>query len=995
MVEIEFVVTRRYFCYCYLRPTSLIDLLTTFARLSRHGDGLQKHLAMVVVLLALPIVFFYPAVFGDLTLAPGDGWTANLGLKSLVGKMIAEGHLPLWNPYIFAGMPFLASVYPGVLYPPNWLFALLPLGMAMNAVVITTFHLALIGAYLYARKIGCNRTGSLVAGVAFAFGGFLVAHLGQTSHIEGSVWMPWTVLAIEGISSTRQWRWVVLGAVAIAMQIFAGVPQACLYIAMVSGAYGLFCLVARTETRAAFLFRASAMAVCGVLLAGAQLIPLRELLPLSARAGIGYEFFSVGSLPPVHTLTLVFPYFFGGSNWWPYRAGYWGAPGTTELCGYVGLATLMLGAIALIGSRRNRLVWFWAGVAFVSLLLAYGSYLPFGLHRLLHQVPVYNLFRVSARNMLSVNFALAVLAGLGLSALGGMDAAARRRLWRWGAAVLAAMIATTTLLYLFFADRLLQTKPPAELITLSNTVVLLPLTLFTLTLAATWWYARNTGTGASAALVTVLLLDMASFGHFIEWRVFEWRLADHLPDPPTVRLVKARESDLNSFRVLSHAPWPYGYYYQLLNHPDFSILRGLQSVNGYDMLQLNRLSRLAGEMTPEGVVTNAAALDLSDQSFNLLNVKYVFWELPRVAPEKQTVLYEGLRFSVTPINAKLSKGVKVEIPLGRISASDFFCISNLGNSVHVPDRTPVARISLYTHDGRVIERELQAGRDVSEWAFDRSEVQAAIRHRRARVIESWPEQGFQGHFYLSRFSFDRTELARIELQYLLPDAELLLARASLLDGPTGLFVPLDSAAPNPDRWRKIGEVEQVAMYENLLARPRAWFVRRAALEWRDDLLTVIREGKFKDGSRFDPAETVLLEREDYGARHIVSPEIGVSANAEAKVTRYEPNRIELQTRNDAPGFLVLSEIWYRGWEALIDGRRAPVERVNYALRGLNVPAGEHRIEFVFRAHSFRNGITYSMCGVLLLSGGGIVSAARRRRLSRLAENSARFIISPL
>jgi hypothetical protein len=151
-----------------------------------------------------------------------------------------------------------------------------------------------------------------------------------------------------------------------------------------------------------------------------------------------------------------------------------------------------------------------------------------------------------------------------------------------------------------------------------------------------------------------------------------------------------------------------------------------------------------------------------------------------------------------------------------------------------------------------------------EWAFDRVEVQAAIRHRRARVIESWPEQGFQGHFYLSRFSFDRTELARIELEYLLPDAELLLARASLLDGPRGLFVPLDSAAPNPNRWRKLGEVEQVAMYENLLARPRAWFVRRAALEWRDDLLTVIREGKFKDGSRFDPAETVLLEREDYG-----------------------------------------------------------------------------------------------------------------------------------
>ena len=90
-----------------------------------------------------------------------------------------------------------------------------------------------------------------------------------------------------------------------------------------------------------------------------------------------------------------------------------------------------------------------------------------------------------------------------------------------------------------------------------------------------------------------------------------------------------------------------------------------------------------------------------------------------------------------------------------------------------------------------------------------------------------------------------------------------------------------------------------------------------------------------------------------------------------KVTRYEPQRIELQTRNAQPGFLVLSEIYYRGWEAWIDGRRAPVERVNYALRGLAVPAGDHRIEFVFRAHSFRNGAAWSLVGVLLLLAGAV------------------------
>jgi uncharacterized membrane protein YfhO len=87
----------------------------------------------------------------------------------------------------------------------------------------------------------------------------------------------------------------------------------------------------------------------------------------------------------------------------------------------------------------------------------------------------------------------------------------------------------------------------------------------------------------------------------------------------------------------------------------------------------------------------------------------------------------------------------------------------------------------------------------------------------------------------------------------------------------------------------------------------------------------------------------------------------------------------LQTSNQQPGFLVLSETYYRGWEAWIDGRRAPVERVNYALRGLAVPAGEHQIKFVFRSPSFRNGAAYSLLGALLaLAGlGGRRSVAGR------------------
>jgi len=216
----------------------------------------------------------------------------------------------------------------------------------------------------------------------------------------------------------------------------------------------------------------------------------------------------------------------------------------------------------------------------------------------------------------------------------------------------------------------------------------------------------------------------------------------------------------------------------------------------------------------------------------------------------------------------------------------------------------------------------------------------------------------------------------------------LLARISLFDRETGVSTPLDLVHFASDRWRRLGETGEVEVYENLKARPRAWFVRRAALAFTYEVLETIKSSRMKDGSPFDPAETVLFEREDFGAREPVPPAISEPVNADVKITRYEPNRIELQTRNDRAGFLVLSEIWYRGWEAWIDGRRAPVEKVNYVLRGLSLPAGEHRVEFVFRAHSFRNGAAYTLLGILLLLGGaGAGRLGANRALTRLESKS--------
>jgi Dolichyl-phosphate-mannose-protein mannosyltransferase/Bacterial membrane protein YfhO len=949
--------------------------------------GLRARLATAAALTLLPLVFFYPAVKGAIILAPGDGWSQNLGVRFLIGEMIRNGQLPLWNPYIFCGTPLLGAIQPGALYPPNWLFTVFSPKTAMNLVVITTYHVALIGAYLYARRIGCNRIGSMIAGIAFAFGGFMTAHLGHTNLIATGAWLPWVLLALEELYLNLRWRWVALGASFIALLFFAGGPQVTFYALMVAGAYGLFSLKYREERerRGRFLFGAAAMSVCGALIGAIQLLPTRELQQQGERAAITYVTFADFSVPPQYLFQMIFPYFFGGGGQSPYKIPGWGKLGATETAGYVGMLAMIFGLIALVGQfkqkRRNRLVWFWAGCAAVAVLLALGYYLPFSIHKLLYHIPVYNLFSASGRHMFEFDFAAGVLAGLGVTWVSRNKG---EFVWRaiWiGVGLLALIVGVTAIVYRFFVDYLVMGPPvSAGAKSFSNPEFVIPVVFFVLSVLAVVLYALCRERSAilknvmATAMVALFTVDVASFGFFCEWRAVPPNLPEKLADPPTVKYIKGREPDLNSFRVISYSTQLHGRNYDLLDATNISIPRGLQSANGYDPVYLLRYKALAGDMSFIGEVQELSAFGPDDRSFNLLNLKYLLLEQLDLMGGAASVEREGIRFLDAPLNLLLKPGRQVELK-ANTTATELAIISAMGASNHVPNGAPVVTIDLYTKDGRVIERQLRAGQHTSDWAYDLPYARAPIKHARAPVVESVPGEDFEGHYYLARFPLDRSEIDRIVFKYELEDAYVAFRRASFHDAEDGRSTAISAASFLADRWRKLTQFGEVEVYENTKALPRAWFARRAAVESSADALRIIKTGKMKDGSPFDPAETVLFEKEEFADREFVPPQIGDPSNAEAQVVRYEPRRIELRTRNPQPGFLVLSEIYYRGWDAWIDGRRAPVERVNYLLRGLAVPAGDHHIEFVFSAHSFRAGAVLSLFGVLLL----FVGANRRVR----------------
>ncbi|MBI3956291.1 YfhO family protein [Candidatus Gottesmanbacteria bacterium] len=95
------------------------------------------------------------------------------------------------------------------------------------------------------------------------------------------------------------------------------------------------------------------------------------------------------------------------------------------------------------------------------------------------------------------------------------------------------------------------------------------------------------------------------------------------------------------------------------------------------------------------------------------------------------------------------------------------------------------------------------------------------------------------------------------------------------------------------------------------------------------------------------------------------PRAWFSTDGKVGIARYEPSLVELDVNSSERGMVVLSDTYYPGWVARVDGRNASVERIHDALRGIPVEAGGHTIELRYDPLSFRLGVIVSLVGLII------------------------------
>ncbi len=385
-----------------------------------------------LLFLVLPVLAFPELLFGQRTLY----WTDLSWMHFPRHKFAAEewlaGRVPLWDPYEDTGLPLLAESQVGVLYPVSVIFlgALSP-SLELTLFILVHFTLAALFTFILARSLGLGRAPATVAGLAYGFGGFLMAQVPNLNIMTGAAWLPLILYAAIQATRRRTWLAALLGGIPLALQIFTAQPQVVFYSLVIICGYAAYRVGAdfffdpAHKGRPAYALHTGLLVavviVSGLLLAAPQLLPTLELQQISVRAAErDFGFLTKNSLPSLMFLNLVLPGLFGNNV-----TGFKGGDPFQEDFIYIGfLPLVLLFFCARQHTRRDML--FFVGLLLGTVLLAMGKYTP--LYRYIIQyLPGFALFRIPSRWLMGVNLALAMLAAFGLETV--LKRGLSRRAW--------------------------------------------------------------------------------------------------------------------------------------------------------------------------------------------------------------------------------------------------------------------------------------------------------------------------------------------------------------------------------------------------------------------------------------------------------------------------------------------------------------------------------------------------------------------------------------
>lgn len=578
-------------------------------------------------LLALVLLFFWRFLtpkMEDRVAFPGGDFTDQFYAWRLYeARELSVGRLPLWSPYYNSGHPFLADPQAAVFYPVGLTVTLLASrcgDLPVSALQYEAFlHFFLAGLFTYlfvlrllrraspgphpsGRDLGASphtgQLGALVAGITFAFGGYLTSYPPlQLAVLETVTWLPLWLLALDMAAERGSLLAGMLAGAVLCVAALAGHTQTLLFMVYAGVAYYAYrCWASGGKSHLSGRLRQTAglafILGFGFTLAAVQWVPSLEYASLSTRSSLTFNEASSG-MPPLQMVQILLP----------------GAVSAFSSPLYVGILPLWLSVTGL-AARRNRHVAFWAVLAVVALLDMLGGF-SFFYNLLYLAAPGFALFRGQERAASIFSFAFAVLAGYGADSFGHWLPRPQKAAFMGSLRILAwsPLAGLVLTLAYFYATRILS-NPGSFIFLVDRAALMTLICILCYGLAAARLWGRLRPWHTRSLVVLLVVFDLFT----INWYNNQSPVRDRFAVTP---LIQSVQSDGTIFRIDGDA---------LPGHA--GVVYGLEDIRGISPLRIRSYDDLLSRLPKERL-------------WSLLNVRYLVTADQTPPAAAQLVIKDG------------------------------------------------------------------------------------------------------------------------------------------------------------------------------------------------------------------------------------------------------------------------------------------------------------------------------------------------------------------
>lgn len=801
-------------------------------------------------------------------------------LQAASDKMLAEGRVPLWNPYICTGMPLLADNTSFPLSPLRiltrplrqpWAFALSPL-----------LHLLLlgIGTYFLAKEMGQTAESAGLAALITAISQTSAVWLEFQFWLAAICWLPWTCLFLLRAVRSGSRTWGMAAASCIGFAFLGGQLQVALYgtafSLVLAAAFGFFSQDG-TSPRQSRPYVAAVLAFCALLgtcLAAVQLLPTAELVAQGFRPPHRYE--SQNQLRPLEFMTYFLPDFFGNPGTKDYVGAsffYGSYVGTHG--GFVGTLALILSAFAAWRSPS------WAA-KFFSLTALGILLLLFSLNASVHQwvadlIPWFGQLH-HKRLIFFYSFSLAILAGFGHQAFTSASKSLQL--------ALAGVTLGTAVLFLLLAT----------------------------------------------CLEILILIDSSATSLSVHSSLLFQYLA----------LVK-RE------------------YHSLLFWPSFAVPAACLALGSAGLFARVSVQEFP-QQTASSKIPQAGGLCCR---LLILFRNFPTWRTALAtgavhAALAVELLFFGCRYNPFVDPSQIYPETEAIRWMKSFGASDRFC----GIDPAVPQPPPEIHLRL----PRALTPEMLEWRDRllrARWKGDLLPPDTALVFglRDIRGKESLLTARYRLFMDLIRLPEDPPFLVTTHFRAL--DSPLF----SLLGTRYFLVAPDPPGIPAGFEPVYTGEVW---ILKNSKAFPRAYIVNQViATKSKSEILQQLANPEI------DWKEIAIVEAEPPDP---MPPPLPSPTELTPLISAEVPHQIEIRVPEGAAGLLILTDAYYPGWRAYLDGTETEDFPVNLLFRGVWLPRGCTKVQWIYQPRSFLWGLGITCLGLAVLAGSCAFRICRRKAL---------------